>query len=252
MLRQYWRKIRKVARGAVNTYVLRRGRAYDARGWWDTDFYSAGLSDRQTIAPDKDPISARYHYCSIELLLLRHLFNHGFPIAGSSVLDVGSGAGHWIDFYLDLGSSHVLGIDLSESSVAYLRRKYGGSGRVSLVHGTVHDALLDRSAPFDVVSAIGVMFHITDDGEWLDTIRLVGDRVRVGGLFAVGGHFGLLDGVNLQINDQGRFSKRLRSKRRWKRALTVAGFSDIRFYRNRAYLWIDDPLPENNLLVATR
>jgi hypothetical protein len=96
-----------------------------------------------------------------------------------------------------------------------------------------------------------MMFHIVDDGEWIDTLPRIADVTTAGGIFVASGHFGWLDGVNVQIDRNENINKRVRSRRRWKQALTRAGSRSIRFCRNGAYLWIDDVLPENNVLVAT-
>jgi hypothetical protein len=105
---------------------------------------------------------------------------------------------------------------------------------------------------YDIANAVGVMFHIVDDSEWQNTISAIANVLKKGGLLVAGGHFGLLDGLNVQIDKDGGINKRLRSKRRWVRALKEAGFRSIKVYRNNVYLWINDSLPENNILVATK
>lgn len=96
------------------------------------------------------------------------------------------------------------------------------------------------------------MFHIVDDEEWTATLAAVASKLKSGGSFVIGGHFGLFDGVNVQIDPDGHINKRLRSRRHRIRALRALGFSTFRYYRNRAYLWIPDSLPESNILVASR
>ncbi|HEY9035625.1 MAG TPA: hypothetical protein VIM96_02830 [Pseudomonadales bacterium] len=96
------------------------------------------------------------------------------------------------------------------------------------------------------------MFHIVDDSEWEDTIRAVSSSLETGGVFVVGGHFGMVNGVNVQIDKDGAINKRLRSKRHWIKVLRSAGFKDVTVYRNYAYLWVNESLPENNVLIATK
>ena len=60
-----------------------------------------GFSDRITMAPDKNPRHARYHYNAVENSIITY-FESRHPIEGLHVLDVGTGAGHWIDFYLEV------------------------------------------------------------------------------------------------------------------------------------------------------
>ncbi|MBA3564599.1 MAG: class I SAM-dependent methyltransferase [Gammaproteobacteria bacterium] len=252
MVRQFLRKKAKIARGLWNTYFVKRGEIRDGRERWDELHYVHGVSDRQTLAADKHLIAAKYHYNSVELKILRHLREYGIETQGSVVLDIGSGAGHWIDFYKSLGSASTIGVDVSRLSTEYLRNKYKDHSDVTILHGKASEILAGLDAKFNIVSAIGVMFHIVDDVEWIATIKMIARSLQPKGLLIVGGHFGCFDGLNVKFDPDGGVNKRLRSKSRWSRVLKEAEFSEIRVYRNQAYLWIDDVLPENHLLMATR
>ena len=167
-------------------------------------------------------------------------------------MDIGSGSGHWIDFYKSLGSFRTIGIDVSLSSFNYLKDKYSNQPDISILHGKAFDLLSQFDGSFSVVNAIGVMFHIVSDSELIDTINKIASVLKRDGLFIVSGQFGYLNGLNVQIDRNGHINKRLRSKKHWKKALINAGFSKVQFYFNNAYLWINDTLPENNVLVATK
>jgi hypothetical protein len=80
----------------------------------------------------------------------------------------------------------------------------------------------------------------------------VAKALRTGGVFVARGHFGIFNGPSAQIDVSGNINKRLRSRRNWARTLTEVGFRRVDFYRNDAYLFINDNLPENNILVATK
>jgi hypothetical protein len=127
MLRQYARKKAKIARGFWRTYVHRVGRRHEDTSWWDFCFYVDGVSDERTLSRSKREVVTRYHHTSVELQILRHIANYGIRTNGAVVLDLGSGAGHWIDFYGSLGSAVTTGLDFSRSSVAYLTNKYAGT-----------------------------------------------------------------------------------------------------------------------------
>lgn len=245
MLSQAIRKQRKVARGAMNS-IRRRGVDYNPE-WWER-FYAGGVSDRQTISRDVSATVAAYHYASVETLILAYLLNHNSTIG--AVLDIGSGSGHWIDFYRSLDARSVCGVDIARSACDHLERRYANDSAVTIRCGAAIDAL--QGVTVDLVNAIGVMFHIVDDAAWADTIHAAGRALAIDGTFIVGGHFGWLDGVNVQIDSDGWINKRLRSKRRWFRVLKAAGFSKMRVYRNRAHLRVPITLPENNVLVATK
>lgn len=79
--------------------------------------------------------------------------------SGARVLDVGSGTGYWIDHWHRLGAAAVSGLDLTELSVDRLRLTFPGDRferadiRVSIPF----------EGPFDLISAIDVLLHVTDD-----------------------------------------------------------------------------------------
>lgn len=110
--------------------VLNRGRSLYSGGWWDEVFYSSGVeSDASTISKYTSSVVSGHHYSSIELLLFEYLHNNGFAsLAGKRVLDIGSGSGHWIDFFSRIGVSDMTGIDVSERSCDFLRKRFCGGG----------------------------------------------------------------------------------------------------------------------------
>lgn len=252
MIRQYLIKKAKIFKGVLNTYVFPKGENYNPAEWWDHAFYTRGISDRKTMSPQKDPLSARYHYNSVEMKITRHLFNHRIPVARSDVLDIGSGSGHWIDFYQSLHAREIVGLDVSRASVDHLKKKYAAQDNIRILHGKAVSLLDQLDMRFHIINAIGVMFHIVHDSEWRETIHITSQLLKKQGVLIVGSHFGLFNSLNVQISRKGEINKRLRSRRQWKRTLIQAGFSDVRIYPNRAYLHIRDTLPENNVLIATK
>ena len=251
MVQQFLRKRARILRGIYRTYMRGDCKSYEPGTWWDNTFFTKGLSDRHTMGPDTNPLAAAYHYASVELLIARDLRNTGRDLTSCTICDLGSGSGHWIDFYLSLGASHCLGIDVSRKSVDFLRAKYKEREEVTIEHGRIHEVLALADSQYDLVNAIGIMFHVVDDEEWEETIRQVGRVLRAGGLFVVGGHFGLLDGVNVELSESAVF-KRLRSASHWKRSLKQAGFGRTRIYRNAAYRYIRAWMPENNVLITEK
>lgn len=251
MIKQFLKKRVKITYGVLNTYIRKKGRNYRDTEWYDDCFYIKGISDRQTISPEKNLLSAKYHYNSVEMQILKYLYNNKIQLKPMEVLDIGSGAGHWIDFYKALGAHRIVGIDVSLSSVNYLKEKYSENVNVVIHHGKAFEILNKLDEIFNLINAIGVMFHIVDDSEWINTINAIAKVLRKNGLFIIGGHFGLLNGLNVQINN-GQINKRLRSKKNWINILRKAGFTHINFYMNYAYLYINDTLPENNILIATK
>lgn len=252
-LKQWIRKLNKLKVGVLNTYVRKVGVGYSATNWWDTTFYAAGLkSDASTISARTSMVVSKYHYASVELQILKYFFNHNIEISGAKVCDIGSGAGHWLDFYYQLNAAKLVGMDVSKASIDYLQKKYESNPNIAVFNRKAVDGLGELDESFDVVNAIGVMFHIVDDIEWGKTIQVIYNALKDGGVFVVGGHFGLLDNLNVQMDSKFQVNKRLRSKNHWMRMLKNAGFQLVEIKRNYAYLGIDWPLPENHILIASK
>jgi len=103
------------------------------------------------------------------------------------VLDVGSGTGFYIDQWLEVGVSSVVGSDLTDVSVSRLRQVFSESKII----------LLDISAPladppseqFDVISAFDVLFHITDDSGYEAAVSNIHSMLVPGGWFLLSDNF---------------------------------------------------------------
>lgn len=252
MIKRYLIKKIKISRGIYFTYIKPKGKKYKDSEYFDKSFYTRGISDRQTLSAKKSPITAQYHYCSVELKILSYLLNNKIDVFNSAILDICSGSGHWISFYKTIGSNDLTGIDVSEKAVEYLKNKYSDDDNVSFYNGKASEVIGSIDKQIDIVNAIGVMFHIVDDSEWKYTIRKIARVIPKDGIFIAGGHFGILNGLNVQIDKNNHINKRLRSKNVWNKTLKKEGFSKVKFYKNNAYLGINDTLPENNIIIATK
>ena len=109
---------------------------FDAASFFDSYYRATSSnapSDAETIGTVTEP-EARFHYNAIENSIIRALvrrqpFDRAAPAVWRfaqrrrrwSVLDVGSGAGHWIEFYRSTyHASRVLGIELVPRLVEHL------------------------------------------------------------------------------------------------------------------------------------
>ena len=110
----------------------------------------------------------RYHYNLVENGILEVL--HERELAAHSnlqVLDVGCGTGHWIEFYLKtLAAKQVVGVDFSQIAVDRLTKMF--TENVKVCRWDVTQQIPDgiESSSFDVINAIGILFHVVDDQNW--------------------------------------------------------------------------------------
>jgi SAM-dependent methyltransferase len=217
------------------------------------------------IWPDFDPLFARHHYVSVESGIIEYFAANRLPTR-PRVLDIGSGAGHWIDFFLDhFDASRVVGVDFAEPCAVRLRAKYGGEPRVEVVEDDVSRSGFELAERFDVIVAIGVMFHVVDDATWARAIDNLSSHLMEGGAAVFGGAFGIRtrDADFAPLDEFGSWEeflaararaplvrKRVRSFMRWRKAARRAGLRIHRLHRTRRSRAI--PAPENNLLFLRR
>ena len=176
------KRIYKVLKGTLFT-LTGKGNAWSGK-YWDEHFYTDQIGDAQTISAQKSWLSAMHHYSSTENLIYRDFFNHGVATPFKNFLDIGSGAGHWIDFYRGIGAEQVTAIEVSEKCVAHLAEKYRDDpARPRLFCGTALEVIKneDLGGDFDLVSSIGVFFHIVDDAELAECLNLIYEKMVPGG-----------------------------------------------------------------------
>ena len=226
----------------------------------------AGCRTAETISANSSTLDTRYHYNAVENTLLAYFAGRGTRSA-RRVLDVGSGAGHWIDFYLQvLAAEQVVGVEISAVAVEGLSRRYAGDPRVRVLEADIAGATPGIEGAFDVINAIGVMFHIVDDNLWRRAVRNLGSLLAADGVLVIGGQFGRTT-QNVQFHSTDRFAsweefrearsavtlvnKRIRSLRDWRRCAQAAGLT-VREAVRRTPGNPAITMPENNVLVLKR
>jgi SAM-dependent methyltransferase len=235
---------------------------FDAEEFFD-QFHgiSETADDSTTISPGYSPIKAEYHYNLVENGIIAHFLLEEFE--PRDVLDVGSGTGHWMNFYLSFFElSAICGVDISAVSVDKLRNRFSDNPIVRVLHGDVLDQEEVPDASLDLINAVGVLFHIVSDEKWERTMEWCYRKLRPGGMLIAGGFMGLLT-ANVQFapakfDELSDFSnrndvvcnKRVRSLRYWKKTLRRCGFTRLSLSRTRSVSHIHTP--ENNLLFARK
>ena len=153
-------------------------------------------SDSDTINSSYGNMYTLFHYNFIENVIMQNL------ASCESVLDVGSGYGHWIEFYKEIYSSDVDFIDISKRVQINLRMRYDINGHCGSIHKF-------NKGKYEVINAIGVLHHIMNDNNLIkaiDNLKSMSDTIIVGTAF------------DLQRNDKHR---RFRPLEFWEKHLGV-------------------------------
>jgi SAM-dependent methyltransferase len=159
-------------------------------------------------------------------------------------------------------AGQVTAIEISTAAAMRLQERFH-SLPVTIINQDVANANPLPEA-VDLISAIGVMFHIVEDAELERVVERLVARLLPGGVFIVSGHFGWMS-QNTQFHNRDDFSswaetrnvsgsgtllvdKRVRSLFFWRSLLKRHGLQIEQVRRHR------NPLhgPENNVLFAIR
>jgi len=101
---------------------------------------------------------------SLKSLFLRQQVS----LQGKRVLDVGSGVGFYVDAYIKEGASSIIGVDIAESSVNYLKKHFPDH---QFFVCNIADSPCPFEGPFDLISAVSVLYHIVDDAKFQAAMR---------------------------------------------------------------------------------
>jgi len=93
------------------------------------------------------------------------------------VLDVGSGIGFWIDYYIRKDARLIYGVDIASSAIKYLKQKYADRVNIELFKGNFADFELKKS--FDVV------YHVVDDTLFTKFVENLCKHLKVGGFLFI-------------------------------------------------------------------
>jgi SAM-dependent methyltransferase len=132
---------------------------------------------------------------------------------GATALDLGSGTG-WVVRELLAAGLKVEGCDIAELAVDRLRERFPGATFFQATLG--RDPLPREDATYDLVTALDVMYHVTDDSAWGAALSEAARVLRPGGFLVASDGLGAEDRMP---SDHVRF----RSLGRWSEAAAAAG-----------------------------
>jgi SAM-dependent methyltransferase len=89
-------------------------------------------------------------------------------VRGQDVLDIGSGSGYYVDYFLRQEACSVTGVDISPSSVQHLRGRFP---QARFFQADISESELPLQGTFGIVSVISVLYHIVDNQRFEQAIH---------------------------------------------------------------------------------
>lgn len=98
----------------------------------------------------------------------------------TKILDVGCGTGDLIELLLKYGEPEITGIDISEETIAYARRRFAAHKKVRLLATGAEEVGFPLGS-FDLAIGINVLQHITNESAFCKAVDNIVRVVRAGG-----------------------------------------------------------------------
>ncbi len=106
-------------------------------------------------------------------------------LKSTAVLDVGSGTGFYIDLWKRLGAQSVTGVDITQTAVENLKRRFPEGEFYQADIGTG----LSWAGTYGVITAFDVLFHIVNDDKFAAAVRNCYQALRPHGVFIFSDNF---------------------------------------------------------------
>lgn len=244
-------------------HIGNKQQPYNAKEFFESFWKSnEGFEDCHSINPTHSELHSKFHYNLVENNMIEFLVDHSYNVADLDVLDIGSGTGHWLRFWKERSANSVTGIEISETAFDNLQMKFKETENIKIVLGDISSENFNLGKKFDVINAVGVMFHIVDDELWEMAIRNLCNHLKGEGIGIIGGNFGILN-RNVQFHETDNFgknakkestqnrrllvNKRLRSKGYYKRIIEENDCKILKIAKAKVPNKIHTP--QNNLLI---
>lgn len=112
----------------------------------------------------------------------------GGSFHGSKLFEVAAGSGAWMNFWDSQGVREYFGIDLSERAINDLTRRFP---RHRFVQRDLSDPALAATVGtgYDCVTAMDVLYHVTDDDRFAAGVKELVSLLKPGGLLVIHDQF---------------------------------------------------------------
>jgi SAM-dependent methyltransferase len=199
---------------------------FDARAYWEDRLGRHTGREGVGYAGLGEGLNA-WMYRVRRRVFLRELAPLVTTLPSRRVLDVGSGAGFYLERWWELGAAPVVGSDIAEVAVRRLSERYPASRFVRFQLGEEEPEPL-RGQRFGAISAMEVLFHVLDDDAYARAFADLYGLLEPGGVLVFSENF--LHRAELRVPHQ-----RSRTLAQIERVVRDAGFEIV---RRRPQFWL--------------
>jgi SAM-dependent methyltransferase len=156
-------------------------RQYVPKQYWER-LLRKSFNIKGVAYPDLPSSFNRLFYKAMENAVNRVLKVNGISkeeLIKARLLDVGSGTGFWVDFWLRAGARDISGFDLTNVSVKILKEKYPS---LRFYEIDIADVPSEFYGKFNLISVMSVLLHITDDKKFEQAIGNIKKLLKESGI----------------------------------------------------------------------
>jgi hypothetical protein len=105
------------------------------------------------------------------------------------IFELGSGGGYWVEFFRRFKPSAFVGSDLSGTAVERLFSLHPDYQFITMEPPDHAWSRIESLGPYDLSLAIDVLYHITDDNVWANTLNNLCANTAASGLLLIADYF---------------------------------------------------------------
>jgi len=149
---------------------------YQVKDYWEQRF-KARFSLAGTGHSGFSENYNRYMYKLKKRALDDAILHFGIEVQERKILDIGSGTGFFVDYYLQKKAHAVVGIDITDISINFLTKRFPSHRFYKVDLG---QECLPVDERFDIINAFDILYHIISDDEFDKAIENINKSCKQG------------------------------------------------------------------------
>jgi SAM-dependent methyltransferase len=105
-------------------------------------------------------------------------------VDGGKILDVGSGSGRWVRYFIQrFNPASLTAVDFTQASIDLLKRRYSNVPNITTTFRTADmtEPALDLGQKFDLINVMNVLFHIPEPERFMTAMKNLANHLAPGG-----------------------------------------------------------------------